>query len=89
MIRESLKGVTKHSDKADILTPWKEVDRRRREVYTPAGTPDAASRQGLFHRSANSSRPQLNSRPGGYTQRGRDSLRSFVTDNSRDEDEGD
>lgn len=64
LIRESLKGVTRHSDKSDILTPWKETERRRREVYVPSGTPDPAVRQGLFHRSINPTSSHLNSRGG-------------------------
>lgn len=68
LLRESLKGVTKHSDKADILTPWKEAERYSKEVYVPSGTPDPHSRRGVFHRRANTGRPELNSRPGGITR---------------------
>jgi hypothetical protein len=64
IIRESLQGVTRHSEKADILTPWKDIDRHRREVYVPSGTPDPALRQGIFHRRINTARPDLNSREG-------------------------
>ncbi len=64
LLRDSLKGVTKHSEKADILTPWKEVDRKRREVYPAAGVPDRAARSGMFHRAWNSRQPHLNSRDG-------------------------
>jgi hypothetical protein len=64
LIRESLKDVTRHSEKADILTPWKDIDRHRREVYVPSGVPDPAHRQGIFHRRANLQRPDLNSRDG-------------------------
>lgn len=64
LIKTSLAGVTKHSDKADILTPWKEEDRRRREVYNMHGVADSTQRQGLFHRSSNPARPELNSRDG-------------------------
>lgn len=64
LIKESLKGVTRHSEKADILTPWKDLDRHRREVYVPSGVPDASQRQGMFHRALNSARPDLNSRDG-------------------------
>lgn len=64
MIRESLRGVTKHSEKADILTPWKEQERYRREVYVVSGVPDPAIRRGSFHRAANPTRPELNSRDG-------------------------
>lgn len=64
MIRQSLIGVTAMSDKADILTPWKETDRRRREVYVESGVPDPSSRRGLYHRAWNSNQEHLNSRDG-------------------------
>lgn len=64
IIRESLAGVTKRSDKADILTPWKEMDRKSREVYSASGTVDAATRRGYFHRAWNPAHPHLNSREG-------------------------
>lgn len=81
MIRKSLEGVTKYSDKADILTPWKEQDRKNREVYTESGTPDSAMRQGMFHRKHNAERPDLNSRDGVISRAGRgrsQSLQTFV-----------
>jgi len=64
ILKESLKGVTKHSEKSDILTPWKEKDRRNREVYVASGTPDPSSRRGLFNRAWNPERDDLNSRDG-------------------------
>jgi hypothetical protein len=64
LIFGSLKGVTKQSEKSDILTPWKEQDRRSREVMASSGTVDAAIRRGMYHRAANRSRPHLNSREG-------------------------
>ena len=64
LIKESLAGVTKHSEKADILTPWKEQDRYRREVYVATGVPDSSTRRGMFGRALNRSRPELNSRDG-------------------------
>ena len=64
LIKESLKGVTKHSEKADLLTPWKMSERYRREVYVVSGTPEAATRSGMFHRVANKTRPDMNSRDG-------------------------
>lgn len=90
LIRESLKGVTKHSEKADILTPWKEGERYRREVYVASGSPDQATRKGIFHRVANTSRPELNSRDGVSRQRpgggSRTSgLSDFVAENGSDE----
>ncbi len=64
LIREDLRGVTKHSEKSDVLTPWKQGERRRREVYVPSGTPDAANRSGMFHRTLNPQQRHLNSRDG-------------------------
>lgn len=61
ILRQHLSGITKHSDKADILTPWKEQSRRSREVYVTDGTPDGSVRRGIFHRGWNSSSPHLNS----------------------------
>lgn len=61
LIRKSLEGVTSMSAKSDILTPWKEADRKRREVYTEAGIPDGALRRGMYHRAWNSRHPHLNS----------------------------
>jgi hypothetical protein len=69
IIRESLVGVTKHSDKADILTPWKEQSRYSREVYVASGVPDPSVRRGIFGRVANPARPELNSRDGVARQR--------------------
>lgn len=64
LIKESLVGVTKYSEKSDILTPWKENMRRKREVLTASGTPDSSIRKGMYHRKLNTSRPELNSRDG-------------------------
>lgn len=65
LIHESLAGVTSMAAKSDILTPWKEQQRRRREVYVSSGVPDPSVRQGMFHRRINPARPHLNSRDGG------------------------
>lgn len=79
LIRESLKGVTKHSDKADILTAWKQGERYRREVYSSSGTPDPSVRLGMYHRAANTARPELNSREGiARARMVEDSLSTFV-----------
>ena len=64
LIRQSLVNVTKYSEKADILTPWKMKNRLEREVYTESGVPDASVRQGMFGRRHNPARPDLNSRDG-------------------------
>lgn len=90
LIRESLKGVTKHSEKADILTPWKEAERYRREVYVASGTPDQATRRGMFHRAVNPAYPELNSRDGIARSRGGSHTRStgladFVAEHGVDE----
>lgn len=63
-IRESLEGVTKHSEKKDILTPWKMRSRYKREIYVSSGIADPSVRQGIFHRAYNPQSPQLNSREG-------------------------
>lgn len=64
LIKESLAGVTSQSAKSDILTPWKEKDRRDREVYAESGAPDAAVRKGMYHRAYNPVSSHLNSRDG-------------------------
>jgi hypothetical protein len=64
LIFGSIKGITSQSAKADILTPWKEQDRRNREVLTASGAPDASIRRGMYHRAANKALPHLNSREG-------------------------
>jgi hypothetical protein len=61
LIRQSLEGVTSMKEKSDVLTPWTEMDRRKREVYVEDGVPDAALRRGMYHRAWNSSAPHLNS----------------------------
>ena len=61
LLRVHLSGITKHSDKADILTPWKEQSRRSREVYVSTGTPDGSLRRGIFSRAWNSAADHLNS----------------------------
>lgn len=62
LIFGSLKGVTSQEAKSDILTPWKEADRRSREVQAHSGTVDPQIRRGLYHRAANKAKPYLNSR---------------------------
>lgn len=64
LIFGSLRGITSQRDKGDILTPWKEQDRRRREVYSATGTVDPQIRRGMYHRAANSTNSHLNSRDG-------------------------
>jgi len=64
LLRQSLSSVTSHALKSDILTPWKDQERRRREVYVASGTPDPAIRRGMFRRSMNPVQTHLNSREG-------------------------
>jgi|JI10StandDraft_1071094.scaffolds.fasta_scaffold22167_10 hypothetical protein len=74
-------------EKMDILTPWKEQQRRRREIFVASGVPDPATRLGMFHRRTNPTRPHLNSRDGvtpprmGESHRPESSLSSFVHEN--------
>lgn len=77
LIRRSLIGVNGHEAKRDVLTPWKERDRRSREVFVPSGTPDPALRIGNFHRVA-SPTSHLNSVQGSVRPRRRSTLAKFV-----------
>ena len=64
LLKRSLAGVTSHEAKSDILTPWKEQERRRREVFVTSGTPDPAIRRGMYRRAMNPLQTHLNSRDG-------------------------
>lgn len=64
LIRESLHGVTRHSEKADVITDFKKKKIRGREVYVESGTPEPSIRRGMFHRRANTVQTHLNSRDG-------------------------
>lgn len=64
ILRQSLRGVTAHAEKKDILTPWKQQDRVSREVYVASGIPDPAIRRGIFGRAYNPVQRHLNSREG-------------------------
>ena len=79
LLVESLRGVRKYSDKADILTPWKEKDRRKREILVAGGIADSTVRSGNFRRAFNPARPELNSRPGRHSSSAR-GLAQFVRD---------
>jgi hypothetical protein len=59
-----MSGITKHSEKKDILTPWKRQARLKREVYTRTGVADPSIRRGMYHRIYNPGKPELNSRDG-------------------------
>lgn len=65
IIHGHLKQITRHQDKSDILTPWKEQDRRSHEMYVGTGVPDPAERSGMFHRSLNPRHRHLNSATNG------------------------
>jgi DNA primase len=60
LIRKSLSQVTSRGEKSDILTPWKEANRRSLEVYVSEGMPDSRIRQGIFKREINAGKPYLN-----------------------------
>lgn len=62
LLRTSMRGV--RAADHDILTPWKEKDRRRHEIYVKSGTPDPSVRSGMFYRALNVKYPELNSRDG-------------------------
>jgi hypothetical protein len=82
LIKASLEGVTRNADKSDILTPWKEKDRKDREVYTDSGTPDPAFRKGMFRRAWNSRDSHLNSRDGHVRGRRVQSFTSIFADDA-------
>ena len=71
ILKEAMRGDTAHSSKKDILTPWKEADRRSREVYVTSGVADPAIRRGVFGRAANPTSPHLNSIDGAAPSLGR------------------
>lgn len=82
MLRVSLAGVTRHSDKSDILTPWKQQHRLSREVYNRTGVADNG-RVGMYHRALNRAYPHLNSRDGTFPARkGCDRLAAHVEEDS-------
>src|ERR1700744_2614192 len=61
LLRQSLINVKSREEKSDILTPWKESNRRSVEVYSTSGVPDESFRQGMFKRARNRTKPSLNS----------------------------
>lgn len=64
LIYESIKDVTSREEKSDILTPWKEKNRKSREVLSKTGTVDGAVRRGMYHRAYNRVQTHLNSYDG-------------------------
>jgi hypothetical protein len=85
ILRQSLLEVKSREDKSDILTPWKEHNRRSVEIYTASGVPDAAFRQGIFKRERNLTKPYLNSCDG--VVRGRRIMADSSVENSFAADE--
>lgn len=82
LIKESVKNVKSHQAKSDYLSPWKQAERYRREIYVQSGTPEAAIRSGMFGRVANKTRPDLNSRDGiARANKMSPSLQTFVEEN--------
>jgi hypothetical protein len=86
LLRESMAGITKFSEKSDILTPTKERERRRREQFSPQGFADASYRKGVYGRVMNPSAPHLNSSEGlsRPRTRGLSTLESFIQENAVD-----
>lgn len=84
LIRQSLEGVTSMEAKRDILTPWKEKDRRDREVYSSSGVPDAATRSGMYNRAWNPVHTHLNSRDGIARGSRFGTLKEFVDEHQQD-----
>lgn len=82
MIRQSMEGVTSMAEKSDILTPWKEQDRRSREVYSSTGVPDPSVRKGMYHRAWNARDTHLNSRDGLVRSSRTQQLADFVNGHS-------
>lgn len=65
LIFGSLKDVTSREEKSDILTPWKEKNRKSREILSRSGHPiDGALRRGMYHRAYNPVQTHLNSYDG-------------------------
>lgn len=82
LLHDSLVGVTSMEEKKDILTPWKQKDRLDHEVYLPSGSPDAATRRGVYHRAWNPRDRHLNSSDGvARARRMPDSLSAFAQEN--------
>lgn len=88
MLSDSLRSVTSHKEKSDVLTSWKEQDRRSREIHVPSGTPDGRMRRGMYHRRANLQRPHLNARDGlAMARRTMGSLSTFIAEHGYQTDD--
>lgn len=65
LIFGSIKDVTSRAAKSDILTPWKEKNRKSREILSRTGHPiDGSLRRGMFNRVYNPVQTHLNSYDG-------------------------
>lgn len=71
LIKRSMVGQTRPSEKSDVLTPWKADHRRKYEVYPNTGVADPSIRQGMFERAANGVSTHLNSIDGAAPSLGR------------------
>lgn len=71
LIKLSMKGQTRPSEKSDVLTPWKADHRRKYEIYPNTGIADPSVRQGMFNRAANDVSTHLNSIDGAAPSLGR------------------
>jgi hypothetical protein len=82
LLRLSVEGITKYSEKDDYLSPWKLNMRQEREVLTSSGFPEKHIRSGMFKRAANLTRPETNSRDGIARARsaGYASIKTFVAE---------
>lgn len=65
-IRRSLAHQSREA-KSDILTAWKEQNRKKIEIYMTGGVPDESLRRGQFTRARNRNKPYLNSCEGAFT----------------------
>jgi len=65
LIFGSIRDVTSREEKSDILTPWKEKNRKSKEILSRTGHPiDGALRRGMYHRAYNPVQTHLNSYDG-------------------------
>lgn len=81
LIKQSMAGVTSMAAKSDVLTPWKEQDRKNKELLV--GVADPAARKGMYHRAYNNRDVHMNSRDGNSPRGHRtgSTLAEFVSNN--------
>ncbi len=89
LLKTSLSGVTKQSDKRDLLTPWKAKNRADHEVLV--GLADPTRFQGTFTRRYNPVHTSLNSREGvaGFSPRKPAPLSAYMAERSNVQNTGD